>query len=434
VIRHHHDDTEEERASLDARSRELCDIVAAADRLATTAGFGADADGTGATEALAVGDALELRGPEVEAIRDELVRQLARYGGDGEEVGGGGTPATEPPLRLAERLAELGEVLTELRSIRDPDEILPRSLAALHARLGFDRLLYLESAAGGCRLSGREYHDGTSVPVEMRDLDFDLSTHPGLERILTPGATGLLRAESDPDPVLAFLGVRELAAASLTMHGSLDGVLLADTFFTDRELGDEDAALLRVFALSVGSIIENRGLTRQTRVLRRLAEKDELMGIANRRSLMQSLEKEVERARARGTPLSVVMMDVDHFKKWNDRYGHQAGDGILRDLAGVVQATSRDSDVVGRYGGEEFMVVLRDTSPDAAMVYAERLRAAVRELDRRARETYPDVPVTLSIGVTELREDESIQTLIRRVDRALYAAKRRGRDRVCVGA
>ncbi|MCP3859049.1 MAG: GGDEF domain-containing protein [Phycisphaeraceae bacterium] len=192
--------------------------------------------------------------------------------------------------------------------------------------------------------------------------------------------------------------------------------------------------MLRLFALSVGAVIENRGLTRQTRHLRQLAEKDELMGINNRRSLMQQLENEVTRARAERIPLSVAMIDVDHFKRWNDCYGHPAGDGILRDLAEVVQATSRDSDVVGRYGGEEFMVVLRDTTPDAAMIYAERLREAVRELDRRTREKFPDVPVTLSIGVTEYREDESIQTLIRRVDRALYAAKRRGRDRVCIGS
>jgi diguanylate cyclase (GGDEF)-like protein len=110
------------------------------------------------------------------------------------------------------------------------------------------------------------------------------------------------------------------------------------------------------------------------------------------------------------------------------------GDRILKELARVVQSASRDSDVVGRYGGEEFLVVLRNTQQDAGIIYAERLRHAVEHLHRRLREEYPDTPLTLSMGVAELQPDETVSSLIRRVDHALYAAKRRGRDRVCAGS
>jgi diguanylate cyclase (GGDEF)-like protein len=127
------------------------------------------------------------------------------------------------------------------------------------------------------------------------------------------------------------------------------------------------------------------------------------------------------------------MVDIDHFKNFNDYYGHQAGDTILMEVAQLIAAASRDIDVIGRYGGEEFTVVLPETHVDQAIVYAERLRSAIEHFGRERRKTYPRCPLTISVGVTSLiRERDDIEKLVQRVDHALYAAKERGRNRVCV--
>jgi diguanylate cyclase (GGDEF)-like protein len=191
---------------------------------------------------------------------------------------------------------------------------------------------------------------------------------------------------------------------------------------------------MRVFASNLSLLMENRGLTQQTSRLRRLAEKDELMGIHNRRSLMQLFEKEVERSRRFRQPLSVVMIDIDHFKTWNDVYGHQAGDAVLRDVAQLVLRCSREIDVVGRYGGDEVLVVLPETCEDGAILFAERLRATVEQLGRERLKSYPEAALTISMGVAELQPDrDDLHSLIQRVDRGLYSAKNRGRNQVQLG-
>jgi diguanylate cyclase (GGDEF)-like protein len=447
VIRHHHEPAEALPETIGPKNRELISILTAADRLSTMAGYGLDAGDAAPAQVLTVGDATELTAAEVEAIRDGLsvdVRDAITHGGfeavlgrdgepDDETIGRSPFRAVRPPT-LSARLEALGDLLTDLRRMENADEILPRALEGLQTNLAFDRVLYFNHTAGGRRLAGRHLVDGTPIEIELRDLDLDLDAHPGLEAVMEPGLASLLCVEQDPDPLLAQLGVREAATASFPLHGVIDGVVVVDNIFSDREMGKDDLSLLRVFALSVGSLIENRGLGQQARHLRFLADKDSLMGINNRRSLMQFLQKDVEQATLDGVPLTVVMIDVDHFKKWNDIYGHQVGDRVLRDLAEVVQDASRDSDVVGRYGGEEFLVILRGTALDAGIIYAERLRHAVDGLRRKMAAEFTEVTLTLSMGVAQLQGDEGVEALIRRVDMALYAAKRRGRDRVCAGS
>jgi diguanylate cyclase (GGDEF)-like protein len=128
------------------------------------------------------------------------------------------------------------------------------------------------------------------------------------------------------------------------------------------------------------------------------------------------------------------MVDIDHFKPFNDTYGHQVGDTVLAEVAQLIVSESREIDVIGRYGGEEFLIALPETHVDQGIVYAERLRAAVDRYGREAKKLYPDIEsITISAGVTVLqRDDDDIEQLIKRCDHALYAAKDRGRNRVCV--
>ncbi len=163
--------------------------------------------------------------------------------------------------------------------------------------------------------------------------------------------------------------------------------------------------------------------------LERLSITDSLTGLYNRRYLMRTLEAEVRRAGRTKHAFAVLMTDVDHFKSFNDTYGHQAGDEVLARVAGVLQATVREVDCAARYGGEEFSVMLPETGLQGATEVAERVRVGVAEEPFVFRGK--TVRVTLSIGVSEFPTDgETSEALIEAADRALYQAKRKGRNRV----
>jgi two-component system cell cycle response regulator len=157
---------------------------------------------------------------------------------------------------------------------------------------------------------------------------------------------------------------------------------------------------------------------------------DPLTGCFNKRYLMEALEAEFKRAKALHSDLSLLFFDIDHFKKVNDTYGHDAGDFILKEFSTLIKAGFlRPKDVLARYGGEEFIILMGGTSGKHAMDLAEKVRAAI--------ETHPfiyegtRIPITTSLGVAELATGvESTQTLLKAADKALYSAKQSGRNRV----
>jgi diguanylate cyclase (GGDEF)-like protein len=168
--------------------------------------------------------------------------------------------------------------------------------------------------------------------------------------------------------------------------------------------------------------------------LAQLAVTDGLTGLYNHRHLHERLSLEVERSQRSGLPLSLLMLDVDHFKQFNDTFGHPAGDEVLRQLARVLADTRRANDVVARYGGEEFTVILVDTAKFTAAKVAERVRERVYSHDfsdaaaRAGR-------IGVSIGVATFPDDGGdAETLVRAADAALYAAKRAGRNRVVLAS
>jgi diguanylate cyclase len=159
-----------------------------------------------------------------------------------------------------------------------------------------------------------------------------------------------------------------------------------------------------------------------------LAELDELTGSYNRRCIMGMLDDEISRAQRVNTPCSIALIDLDWFKRINDAYGHPTGDEVLRTFAITVFANIRNIDRFGRYGGEEFLLVLPDTENDAATRTLDRLRAIISELDWSAFS--PGMQVTISAGVATLRPNETEDTFLARADSALYVAKARGRNRI----
>ena len=177
--------------------------------------------------------------------------------------------------------------------------------------------------------------------------------------------------------------------------------------------------LTQMFNTMVESLRKHRG------EMERLSITDALTGLTNRRHLMTLLETEVKRSKRSAQPFSVLMLDVDHFKRHNDEYGHLAGDDVLVRLSAILRESLRTYDCAARYGGEEFLVMLSGTGKERAMEVAQRLRARMRS------ERFSGATVTLSIGVADFpRHGEDAEAVIGAADDALYEAKRAGRDRV----
>jgi len=159
-----------------------------------------------------------------------------------------------------------------------------------------------------------------------------------------------------------------------------------------------------------------------------LAELDELTGSSNRRSIMRMLQEEIDRATRGGSPCSIALIDLDWFKRINDAYGHPTGDEVLRTFSITTFANIRSVDRFGRYGGEEFLLVLPGMDAGQAMRALDRLRVIIAELDWSAFS--PGMKVTMSAGVAMLNPNETSDTFLARADSALYAAKAQGRNRI----
>jgi diguanylate cyclase (GGDEF)-like protein len=233
-----------------------------------------------------------------------------------------------------------------------------------------------------------------------------------------------------------------LSVISLLAFGIVIGV---------RYVTKQDADALRSDALHFGVLLVTtpwfvligehvkqlrRGLTEASLKLEGIEEsarRDDLTGIYNRRALMVAMEDAKRWADVANEPLSICMIDLDRFKRYNDEFDHLTGDRVLRTFAHAVQGGLRATDVFGRYGGEEFVQVLRHSTAAGAVADAERLRERISQLDiPEARSTGR---LTVSIGVAQYKPGESIIDTFARADEALYRAKQRGRNRVeCEGA
>ncbi|MEW6564029.1 MAG: diguanylate cyclase [Spirochaetota bacterium] len=157
-----------------------------------------------------------------------------------------------------------------------------------------------------------------------------------------------------------------------------------------------------------------------------MAVTDGLTGLYNHRFIFERLEEEIAKVARYGRPLSIIMLDIDNFKQVNDTFGHRAGDEVILSAAHAIMASLRKTDVAGRYGGEEFLVLLPETDLKAAHIVAEKIRNTVALLQFETK----DLAVTISAGVAEAEKGESFEALINRADAKLYTAKRNGKNRV----
>src|SRR3954469_17606202 len=266
--------------------------------------------------------------------------------------------------------------------------------------------------------------DATGAPagrvlIGASGVDHEVATHdPALRDLLAraetaAGRDGSARIEADGWVVIA-------EPLRLDGGGSLAVAIPACS------AGTEDERLLSYLTAQAAAALQVIDLHEQ---LRRQATVDELTGLANQRSFRESLGKAIAHAHRSGEPLSLVLVDVDNFKRVNDTHRHQCGDAVLRGLGGVLRERTRAADMPARYGGEELAVIMPATDTAGACVSAEELRAAVGRITVEGRDG--PVRVTASFGVAELGpEVQDAEALVAAADAALYAAKRCGKDRV----
>ena len=281
----------------------------------------------------------------------------------------------------------------------------------------------------GLKASGlfQMYHEADSVvegfkialnePVDIILCDLDM---PGMDgfKFLSMIKT---RKELQDIPVILVTGVKD---QDTKIRGLERG---ASDYLTKPFDPGELIARVKV-QLKIKSLQDS--LKKSNMALMELSNTDPLTRLSNRRFLMKTLEKELQRCERSQKGLALIMVDVDHFKRINDSYGHQQGDVVLKTLADQMKGCLRDYDMAARFGGEEFALVLPETAIDEAVHVANRLRVAVSEL--RFPGEYHDIRLTISLGVATYPHNKvrTVDDLIREADRALYNAKEKGRNRV----
>ena len=279
------------------------------------------------------------------------------------------------------------------------DQARPVSLAQLRQRLG----LQLQTSLDAERILGMFFRE--------------------LQHLVPVDALGYQHSSSD-----LRLEMGQQANHSATYRLSHESEYLGELTFRRRQrFSDQELAQLESLLASLLFPLRNALLYR---VAIQSALRDPLTNTGNRIAMDQVLQREIELARRNGQPLSLLMLDIDHFKRINDEHGHAAGDEVLKAVATTLKDQLRNIDMVFRYGGEEFLVLLSGTPGDAAVMVGERLREAILELQCVAQGNA--IELSISLGCATLKTAESAEALLSRADTALYQAKRNGRNRLAM--
>ena len=271
---------------------------------------------------------------------------------------------------------------------------------------------------------------------QVRHLKFPLHENSGslLAMAVLDGMPLYLNKENicayRQDGAIQFLKSEELVVVPLRSKEKVSGLILADNFITKKPISKDEIRMLIMLSNQAGLAIENSRLYEKTVTH---ANSDYLTELWNHGYFQYLLQKELEKARATKTPLSLMMMDIDDFKIYNDVLGHQFGDRMLKKLSLLLKNQSRQMDHVCRYGGEEFTVILPETEKKEAFLIAEHLRKEIEKHVFIHEEIMPNKKMTVSTGIASFPEDGELPSaLITSSDKKLYEAKRRGKNNTCI--
>jgi two-component system, cell cycle response regulator len=318
-------------------------------------------------------------------------------------------------------LQDLARLALALEGADRPESVGETLVAFAAEALHVDRVVFVAIDESGYRF---EASKGVTFPLATSgDPADDVTIGRALESRRTMQLTHFL---PDGDHWLASMmpNAKNVLVFPMHIESRPVGVLVAEYGLRRSARVERRAvAIVERFVSHAALALANAWLLIQ---IRAQAATDGLTGVANRRSLDMAVDREIAHTRRDGSPLSFILLDLDHFKRLNDDYGHQAGDDALREVAAVIARNSRGGDLVARYGGEEFAVLLPATSSAVAAHVAERLRAAIEAAPRQPH-------VTASVGVATVSGGGAAgENLIRAADVALYEAKRRGRNQIAV--
>ncbi len=225
---------------------------------------------------------------------------------------------------------------------------------------------------------------------------------------------------------------KKLLALPLKSENKEVGVLVAKS--TDEKITEKDIEYLTQLSTQIATTINRANVYAE---ILKHATLDALTGFYNRNQLEERIKQEVANAKRQNAPLCGIMTDIDYFKHVNDTYGHAVGDLVLKDIAKIIRGQLREYDIAGRYGGEEFSILLPFTKIDEAKKVAERLRASIENKVVDISKVDPDnevktIKVTISLGIYEMQENDNDEDLLKKADKALYQAKNTGRNKVVV--
>lgn len=374
-------------------------------------------------------EALRLRLRELET-KSELLERMVKALGKIEELSEKNLTLEREKRLLQEKVEELYTFWTMSRAlsgILDLDELFKLALHLIGRSLKVDQysLMLLEED----RLVVKA---AFGIPEELV-RDFILRVGEGISGLVAQRGEPILVQDLSKEP--RFLEYQWwtkrtgsfLSVPLLVKKREVIGVLSAHKpelhAFTE-----EDLEVFSAVAAQIAIAIENAQLYQRTRELSSL---DDLTHLFNRRHLFDQLEKEVQRAKRYGRLFSVVILDIDDFKRYNDTYGHLRGDEVLREIARLIKANIRRADIAARYGGEEFVILLPEIPKSGAIIVAEKIRSAIEKHPFPGRETQPGGKLTITLGVSSFPQDaEEGHRLLELADRALYVGKAQGGNRV----
>jgi diguanylate cyclase (GGDEF)-like protein len=330
-----------------------------------------------------------------------------------------------------EELTKMAEAMEEASRLGGgPGQIGAIALRSLVAAFGFQRVALRWVRAGRVMTVQASSEGGvraaSEVPVseDLLSLPFASPLEKRAQGELEPLLARRLHVGADPLVEALLPRASNVVLAPLRAGPGREGLLVADLGASPGRLGSRRSlGVLGRFAAHLALALSNADRREE---VSHDASSDGLTGLANRRTLLATLRKELSRASRSKRPLSVVLFDVDHFKQLNDTYGHLAGDEVLREVAKAMEAAVREIDLVARYGGEEFALVLPECDATGAATVAERVRGTVARLTTVPKVTLSAGVATTSVGLAS--EDE----LLGAADEALYSSKLSGRDRVTV--
>lgn len=332
-----------------------------------------------------------------------------------------------PPLNTP-ALERLAQVMDDLLFRAVVGSEARRLMAQAHDRTEFSQA-FMELASEVCSYGYLVLRlDGLGGPTYCLHARDPWPETTGTDQLAALGLSGVhpervrVIAEGPALPKGKWPTTGDMVLFPLEVSGRRLGEVVG--FGGTKRLGPSDRSTLEMLAAEVGLVVNSLFLMEQTQ---HIAHTDELTGLANRRHTMDRLLHEMDRVERGGGNLVVALGDVDHFKRINDTFGHQIGDVVLKRVSHTLSGATRSIDLVGRWGGEEFLAILPFAGLTGGRVVAERLRASVHSI-----EPVQDGPkrVTISIGVAAYQAGDTAESLVERADQALYRAKERGRNRV----